>query len=489
MEAATSGRLYGEFAELLKADADNVEAVHFMGCWHLSQGSMHVARQHFDRLASLRPNSPDVRLCVSVCSALSGELDAAAKAVKHAAALLEGADGDVRVLFCQALVEEKKTNVRLALKAYRACADKCTELLATSNSSSSTSNSSSSSSSSSAFSRAAAQAPFLADIKAEAQLRIALVQKEMGALDEATRTCQTILQEAPGSTVRANALCVQGIVCEIRQNYPQAEAVYRAALQQVEHHAVALERLGRLYLRYRETVPAAVKCLFAAVEANPSNHVAWYLLGRCYMVVGQYGDAHTAYGKSLNIFPNDPQVWCSLGVLFYAHGQYQDALGALQHALALDPSMADAWYNVGALYQMSDQQQHADLAYARAKDCGLDRRLAQAGMAAAPPTGAAVGAPATATGAAAMYAAHAGGDGATAATGGGNGGRQHPAYVGSHGQAFAQSAHTSHPEGGEDDDGDEDDDDDEEDDEEEEDDDGEEEGEEEEEDEEDEDGA
>lgn len=50
-------------------------------------------------------------------------------------------------------------------------------------------------------------------------------------------------------------------------------------------HSIALERLGRVYLRYRETIPAAVQCFFKSVETNPSNHIAWYLLGTSFMCV------------------------------------------------------------------------------------------------------------------------------------------------------------------------------------------------------------
>jgi len=81
--------------------------------------------------------------------------------------------------------------------------------------------------------------------------------------------------------------------------------------------------------RYRETIPAAVQCFFKSVETNPSNHVAWYLLGRCYMATSQYSDACEAYNRAVNLNPNDPQVWCSLGVLYYAFGQYREALGGL----------------------------------------------------------------------------------------------------------------------------------------------------------------
>lgn len=68
---------------------------------------------------------------------------------------------------------------------------------------------------------------------------------------------------------------------EIRAEFPNSEVVYRSVLHLRSDHCTALERLGRVYLRYRETIPAAVQCFFKAVETNPSNHVAWYLLGTC----------------------------------------------------------------------------------------------------------------------------------------------------------------------------------------------------------------
>jgi tetratricopeptide (TPR) repeat protein len=156
--------------------------------------------------------------------------------------------------------------------------------------------------------------------------------------------------------------------------------VYRSALQLLPGHGTALERLGRVYLRYRETIPAAVQCFFKSVETNPSNHVAWYLLGRCYMATAQYSDAFEAYSRAVNLNPNDPQIWCSLGVLYYAFGQYRESLGMLARALKLEPSMADAWYNVGALYDMVDQPDDAQLAYMKARENGLADRFARAGM-------------------------------------------------------------------------------------------------------------
>ena len=172
----------------------------------------------------------------------------------------------------------------------------------------------------------------------------------------------------------------QGLLHEMRSEFPSSEVVYRSALNIIGGHNTALERLGRVYLRYRETIPAAVQCFFKSVETNPSNHVAWYLLGRCYMATAQYSDACEAYNRAVNLNPNDPQVWCSLGVLYYAFGQYREALGMLARALKLDPTMADAWYNVGALYDMCDQPEDAQQAYMKARENGLADRFARAGV-------------------------------------------------------------------------------------------------------------
>lgn len=175
-------------------------------------------------------------------------------------------------------------------------------------------------------------------------------------------------------------LNTQGLLHEMRAEFPSSEVVYRSALQIMSGHSIALERLGRVYLRYRETIPAAVQCFFKSVETNPSNHVAWYLLGRCYMATAQYSDACEAYNRAVNLCPNDPQVWCSLGVLYYAFGQYREALGMLSRALKLDSTMSDAWYNVGALYDMCDQPEDAQQAYMKARENGLADRFARAGM-------------------------------------------------------------------------------------------------------------
>jgi tetratricopeptide (TPR) repeat protein len=160
--------------------------------------------------------------------------------------------------------------------------------------------------------------------------------------------------------------------------------VFREGLLLLPENGMILERLGRVYLRYCDLVPAAVQCLFRAIQLNAYNHVAWYLLGRCYIVTSHYKDACEAYHKSISINPNNAHVWCSISVMYYTFGQYREALGMLTKALKLNPAMADAWYNIGVLYDMCGQKDDAALAYAQAREYGLAERFIQAGLGESP---------------------------------------------------------------------------------------------------------
>lgn len=213
------------------------------------------------------------------------------------------------------------------------------------------------------------------DLKGDASLRIAIVQKDLGQLELAMQMCSQIAQDPYSPAIRANALCLKGLLHEAVHEYPAAEVDYRSALQLAPGHTRALDRLGRTYLRYRETIPAAVQCFIKAVEVDPTEHSAWYLLGRCYMGTAQYTDAFEAYNRAANLDPNDAQVWCSLGVLYYSFGQYRESLGMFCRAVKLDPALSDAWYNIGALYDMCDQPEDAQKAYVKAKECGLSERF------------------------------------------------------------------------------------------------------------------
>lgn len=56
---------------------------------------------------------------------------------------------------------------------------------------------------------AAQKVVFMKELRGEVMLRIAVLKKEMGALDQAMQMCNTITAEPFGDCIRANALCLK----------------------------------------------------------------------------------------------------------------------------------------------------------------------------------------------------------------------------------------------------------------------------------------
>ena len=50
---------------------------------------------------------------------------------------------------------------------------------------------------------------FLKEIRGEVLLRIAILKKEMGALEQSLQMCNSITSEAFNDTIKANALCLK----------------------------------------------------------------------------------------------------------------------------------------------------------------------------------------------------------------------------------------------------------------------------------------
>ena len=50
---------------------------------------------------------------------------------------------------------------------------------------------------------------FMKDLRGEVMLRIAVLKKEMGAIDQALQMCNTITNEPFSDSIRANALCLK----------------------------------------------------------------------------------------------------------------------------------------------------------------------------------------------------------------------------------------------------------------------------------------
>ena len=109
------------------------------------------------------------------------------------------------------------------------------------------------------------------DIKGDNLLHIAIIYKDLNQYNDSISILNQILSTHTTNNttttsliysiiIQANALCIYGLIYEQMADFPSAEVRFRSALELVPSHIVALERLGRVYIRYSETIPAAVQC-------------------------------------------------------------------------------------------------------------------------------------------------------------------------------------------------------------------------------------
>jgi len=92
------------------------------------------------------------------------------------------------------------------------------------------------------------------------------------------------------------------------------------------------------------------------VAQDPKNLNAWISLGNDYFDTEQSQKSIYAYGKALEIEPNNPNVLTDQGVMFRKIGWYDKALANYEKASKIDPNHLQSLYNAGIVYAVDLKQ-------------------------------------------------------------------------------------------------------------------------------------
>ena len=92
------------------------------------------------------------------------------------------------------------------------------------------------------------------------------------------------------------------------------------------------------------------------VAQDPKNLNAWISLGNDYFDTEQSQKAINAYGKALEIEPNNPNILTDQGVMFRKIGWYDKALANFEKANKIDPKHLQSLYNAGIVYAVDLKQ-------------------------------------------------------------------------------------------------------------------------------------
>ncbi|MBW4056718.1 MAG: tetratricopeptide repeat protein [Proteobacteria bacterium] len=92
------------------------------------------------------------------------------------------------------------------------------------------------------------------------------------------------------------------------------------------------------------------------VAQDPKNFNAWVSLGNDYFDTEQVQKSINAYGKALEIQPNNPNVLTDQGVMFRKVGWYDKALANFENANKIEPNHLQSLYNAGLVYAVDLKQ-------------------------------------------------------------------------------------------------------------------------------------
>jgi len=137
----------------------------------------------------------------------------------------------------------------------------------------------------------------------------------------------------------APALLAQGGIWQRAGRLADAERAYRAVLQAIPDHPIALERLGVLASQTGH-VDAALALLQRAVQRNPSSATAQFNLGGALLGAEQFEAAARCFERALALEPDLAQAYLNLGNIHKYFGRIESGIACYRRAMELRPDDA-----------------------------------------------------------------------------------------------------------------------------------------------------
>lgn len=136
------------------------------------------------------------------------------------------------------------------------------------------------------------------------------------------------------------------------------------------------------YRRDGSPADVGLPLLLQAVEEEPGDALAWYYLGRTYLMRNSHNQSYEAYQEAVYRDGQNAAFWNSIGILYLEIRQYRDALDALSRAIHQNPTIWQVWWNLGLLYESCNNQLADALdAYQRAAELAPTNKTVAARLA------------------------------------------------------------------------------------------------------------
>ena len=182
-------------------------------------------------------------------------------------------------------------------------------------------------------------------LQSQSQNALALVQNELGNVDEAISAFQRAITLSPESAFLWNNL---GQLLAKNERNDEAIGAFNKALSCSSKDFLSWNGLGQLYLK-SGVFQNAVGGFEKALEIAPYYEPAWVGIGKAYLESGELDKAEASLRKAVEINAHSVDAWKNLGTCISRQKRDNDAIAVFRKALEFNPQVADFWDEVGRL--------------------------------------------------------------------------------------------------------------------------------------------
>jgi ParB family chromosome partitioning protein len=208
---------------------------------------------------------------------------------------------------------------------------------------------------------------------------IAIVQTDLGLVNEAINSYQKTIALAPDQTFTWNNL---GNLYEKLNRCEEAIDAFMKAIEQTPSDALAWNGLGNVYLKLHKNTDA-IAAYNKSIEFDAALAYPWNGLGNAYASQGEFEAAVPAYQKSVELNKDFSIPWVNLGDIYQEQGNNQEALKAYWNAVRIDSKNAQIWNSLGNAYMSAGLCEEAIKSYNKAIKLSRNYEAAYTNLAAA----------------------------------------------------------------------------------------------------------
>ncbi|WP_425392509.1 tetratricopeptide repeat protein [Ekhidna sp.] len=112
-----------------------------------------------------------------------------------------------------------------------------------------------------------------------------------------------------------------------------------------------------------------------AIEADPSDDLAYISRGKALLRTGSYGQARQDFIKAMQLEPSRTEAFYLIGNSLFYEKKFQDAVGFYEQYLSIDSGYENVWFNAAMAYLSLKEKEKGCSYLEKASALGMDQAV------------------------------------------------------------------------------------------------------------------